>query len=116
MIFLFIIGALVVASIILLQDFLYGQGNKYISFILPTLLGGVSISTIYYFHYKKLILEKTKKESRYKKLFENTNNAVAIYRPIDNGNNFELIDINQKGIEIDNHDKDKVIGMKFTKL
>ena len=104
------------ALIIFLQDFLYGQGYKYISFILPTLLGGITISVIYCFHYKKLILEKTKKESRYKKLFENTNNAVAIYKPIENGNNFELIDINQKGIEIDNHNKDKVIGMKFTEL
>jgi len=111
MIFLFILGMLVVASIIILQEYLYGQGYKYISFILPTFLGGISISIIYCFHYKRLILEKTKKESRYKKLFENTNNAVAIYRPIENGNNFELIDINQKGVEIDNHDREKIIGM-----
>ena len=116
MIFLFILGMLVVASIIILQEYLYGQGYKYISFILPTFLGGISISIIYCFHYKRLILEKTKKESRYKKLFENTNNAVAIYRPIENGNNFELIDINQKGVEIDNHDREKIIGMKFTEL
>ena len=116
MMILFIIGVLVVLSIIYLQDFIYGQGYKYISFILPTILGGITISVIYCFHYKRLILEKTKKESRYKKLFNNTNNAVAIYRPIENGKNFKLIDINQKGIEIDNHDKEKVIGMKFTEL
>jgi diguanylate cyclase (GGDEF)-like protein/PAS domain S-box-containing protein len=115
-IILFITGGLIVSILLMFQEFLLGHTFKYLSLFLPILFGGISFSTIYYFYEKKTNHEKVIKENRYKKLFDNTNNAVAIYRPIENGNNFEVVDINQKAIEIDNHNKDEVIGMKFTEL
>ncbi len=115
-ILLFITGGLIVSILLIFQEFLLGHTFKYLSLFLPILLGGISFSTVYYCYEKKTNHEKVIKENRYKKLFDNTNNAVAIYKPIENGNNFEVVDINQKAIEIDNHNKDEVIGMKFTEL
>ncbi|MGM0446349.1 MAG: sensor domain-containing diguanylate cyclase [Bacillota bacterium] len=116
LILLFITGGLIASILLFLQELLLGHTFKYVSLFLPILLGGISFSVIYYFYEKQNKHEKSIKENRYKKLFNNTNNAVAIYKPIENGNNFEVVDINQKGIEIDNHNKEEVIGMKFTEL
>ncbi len=41
-------------------------------------------------------------EKRYRSLFDNMSNGVTVYRPIENGQDFVVIDVNNKGLEITN--------------
>ena len=49
-------------------------------------------------------------EARYRRLFENTKNAVAVYKSVDGGKDFILLDLNKAGEKIENIKKDKIIG------
>jgi PAS domain S-box-containing protein len=49
-------------------------------------------------------------EARYRELFENTKNAVAVYKAVNGGKDFILLDFNKAGEKIENIKKDKIIG------
>ncbi len=53
-------------------------------------------------------------EERYREMFENTFEGIAIYKATDNGSDFVFVDLNKQGAQIDNIDKQKVIGKKVT--
>ncbi|MCP3930491.1 MAG: PAS domain S-box protein [Bacteroidetes bacterium] len=55
-------------------------------------------------------------EERYKALFDNMNNGVAIYSAINNGEDFVFIDFNKAGELIDNIKKNELIGNRVTKM
>jgi PAS domain S-box-containing protein/putative nucleotidyltransferase with HDIG domain len=48
--------------------------------------------------------------NRFRQLFNNMSNGVAIYTPTNNGQDFILSDLNQAGEKIDNVSKKKVLG------
>ena len=49
-------------------------------------------------------------ETRYRGLFENVKNAVAVYKAVNGGKDFILLDLNKAGEKIENTKKDKIIG------
>lgn len=49
-------------------------------------------------------------ETMYRELFNNMSSGVAVYKAIDNGNNFVFVDINKAGQQIDKIDKEDLIG------
>ena len=49
-------------------------------------------------------------EQRYRKMFENMNSGVAIYRPIDEGQNFIFVELNKSAEKITNASKYELIG------
>lgn len=49
-------------------------------------------------------------ETMYRELFNNMSNGVAVYKAIDNGNNFIFVDINKAGQRIDKINKEDLIG------
>lgn len=53
---------------------------------------------------------------KYKKLFDNINSGVAVYEALNNGENFKFVDINKVGQEIDNLDKEEVIGKRIEEV
>jgi PAS domain S-box-containing protein len=55
-------------------------------------------------------------ENRYEGLFSNMSNGVAIYKGVDNGNNFEFIDINLAGQRLSKVNKHEIIGKKVTTI
>ncbi len=59
-------------------------------------------------HYLQRNLEKT--EYLYRAMFENMNDAVAIYKVIDNGDDFIFKDFNKAGEKIDNISKEDLLG------
>jgi len=62
--------------------------------------------------------EKTLKESeaRYKGIIKNAASCIAIYKPIDDGQNFIFVDFNPMAEKIDQISKKEVIGKKVTKV
>lgn len=55
-------------------------------------------------------------EERWKNLFNNSPNAVAIYKAVDNGNDFVFTDLNLTSQEIDKIDRDQVIGKRISEV
>jgi len=53
-------------------------------------------------------------EARFSELFNTMRSGVAIYRPVDDGQDFEIVDLNRGGEEIDNIRKEEVIGKRLT--
>jgi PAS domain S-box-containing protein len=51
-----------------------------------------------------------KAEARYRAIFENTLNGIAVYRVIDNGDDFEFLEFNNAAEKIDNIKRKDVIG------
>jgi PAS domain S-box-containing protein len=47
-------------------------------------------------------------------LFENVFNGIAVFEPVENGNDFVLVDLNQQGARIQNVERKKVIGKRIT--
>ncbi|TYB88798.1 MAG: PAS domain S-box protein [Kosmotoga sp.] len=65
------------------------------------------------FHMK----EKLKaSETKFRELFENMGNAVAVYEAVDEGNNFEFLDFNKAAEKIEKISKSDVIGKKVTEV
>jgi PAS domain S-box-containing protein len=50
------------------------------------------------------------KEIRYRNLFENMKDGVAIYRAVDNGQDFIFVDFNRAGERIENVSREELIG------
>jgi two-component system, cell cycle sensor histidine kinase and response regulator CckA len=55
-------------------------------------------------------------EERYRSLFDNMNNAVAVYTAEQDGEDFIFVDFNAAGEKIDNIDKKEVIGQSVLKM
>ncbi len=55
-------------------------------------------------------------QERWKNLFENSPNAIAIYKAVDNGNDFIFTDFNRVAQEIDAIDRDNVVGKRISEL
>ncbi|NLA74174.1 MAG: PAS domain S-box protein, partial [Deltaproteobacteria bacterium] len=53
---------------------------------------------------------------RYQGIFENTVNAIAIYRPLDSGKDFEYVDFNRAAEKIEKVKKDDIIGKRITEV
>jgi len=53
-------------------------------------------------------------EIRYRELFNNTNNCVAVYKPVENGNDFLFVDFNRAAELTDQISKEELIGKKVT--
>ena len=49
-------------------------------------------------------------------LFKNTQNAVAIYKAVNNGKNFVFVDLNLAAEKIEKFKKSKVIGKRVTEI
>ena len=66
---------------------------------------------------RKLAEEEIKEnEARYLALFNNINSAVSIYRAVDNGKDFVLVNINDAGRRINHIDNKEAIGKRLTEL
>lgn len=61
---------------------------------------------------QKLILN----EQKLKELFDRMSTCVAIYRALDNGNDFEFTDINKSAERVENISKDEIIGKRVTEV
>jgi PAS domain S-box-containing protein len=53
-------------------------------------------------------------EEQYRQLFENMSSGVAVYRPVDNGKNFVIVDFNIAAEKIENTKKKTIIGKRVT--
>src|SRR6056297_517281 len=56
------------------------------------------------------------KRQQYKNLFDNMNMAVAVYKPIKNGENFVFVDVNSRAEQIDKIKRKEIIGKKVTEV
>ena len=72
---------------------------------------------------KKEVEERTKTEAvlkeneeRYKGITQSTASCIAVYEPIDNGQNFRFIEINPMAEKVENITNDKVIGKTVTEV
>jgi two-component system cell cycle sensor histidine kinase/response regulator CckA len=59
---------------------------------------------------KKVENSLTENEARYRALFENISNGVAIYRAVDNGNDFVLVDFNKAAETISGLSRNEVVS------
>ena len=55
-------------------------------------------------------------EERYRGIVENSSNCVVVYKPIDEGNDFVIVDFNPAAERAENIAKQKVIGRKVTRV
>ncbi len=55
-------------------------------------------------------------QERYRGLFENMANGVAIYRAIDNGNDFVFVDVNRAGESIEGVRREDLLGKKLSRV
>lgn len=63
---------------------------------------------------KKIIEEKLQATSeRYNQLFNNMKDCIAVYKPVDDGKNFVLIEFNKAAEETENISRDKVFGKRI---
>ena len=70
---------------------------------------------------KEKVLKKTKKKlnrniERYQQLFENINNCVAVYKVVENGENFILVDFNKAAEKTEQIKREEIIGKKITEV
>ncbi|MBE9510604.1 MAG: PAS domain S-box protein [Bacteroidetes bacterium] len=63
---------------------------------------------------KKMIEEKFRATSeRYNQMFDNMKDCVAVYEPVDNGNDFIFIEFNKAAEKTEKISKDKLIGKRL---
>ncbi len=55
-----------------------------------------------------------KSEERFRSLFDNMSSGVAVYKPVDDGNDFVFVDYNKAAEEMDHRSKKNVLGKKVT--
>ncbi|MBN2780399.1 MAG: PAS domain S-box protein [Candidatus Marinimicrobia bacterium] len=55
-------------------------------------------------------------EARFRELFENMSTCVAVYRPLGNGDDFEIVGFNKAAEKIEKIDREKVLGKKVTEV
>ena len=109
----FIAGSFILSLLSIIQKKYSGYNILPKSFIVPILYGGLSSAVIYYLFNKQYQKHIQNKEQKYRKLVNNINSGVAIYKSVDNGKDFILLDINAKGQKINNINPDNIIGKSF---
>lgn len=66
---------------------------------------------------QKIIQDALKEsEKRYRELFENINSGVAVYKPVNGGQDFIFTDFNRAGERIDNEKRENLIGESVLKV
>lgn len=65
---------------------------------------------------KLLEIKLEASEKRYRELFENTFEGIAIYKAIEGGNDFVFLDFNRQSEKIVNIPKEQVIGRRVTEV
>lgn len=55
-------------------------------------------------------------EIKFRELFENISSGVAVYRPIDNGRDFEFVAVNKAAETIDQVCRDRIVGARLTEV
>ncbi len=65
---------------------------------------------------KKELSWELEYHQKYEKLFNNINSGVAVYKPINDGENFIFTDINKRGQTMDNLSKEEIINKKVTAI
>ncbi|MCF8369641.1 MAG: PAS domain S-box protein [Bacteroidales bacterium] len=55
-------------------------------------------------------------EEKFRQLFDKMKSGVAIYQAVDNGQNFSIVNINNKGLEITKYKHDEVVGQSVSKV
>lgn len=67
---------------------------------------------------EKQVVERTRqlreKELKYRQLFENMNNCVAVYRAVDDGDDFIFVDFNRAAELLEKKSRQEVIGKRLT--
>ncbi|MHA1168992.1 MAG: PAS domain S-box protein, partial [Candidatus Hodarchaeales archaeon] len=58
----------------------------------------------------------TTSEIKFQELFDNMSNGIAVYKAINDGEDFIFVDINKAGEKIDNLKKEDIIGKKLTEM
>jgi diguanylate cyclase (GGDEF)-like protein len=70
-----------------------------------------------YQNVEKLVIERTRelieKELSYRQLFENMNNCVAVYTPVDDGEDFIFVDFNHAAELLEKKSRQEVIGKRL---
>jgi signal transduction histidine kinase/ActR/RegA family two-component response regulator len=56
------------------------------------------------------------REALYRQLFDHGSNAIAVYRAVDEGQDFVFLDFNQAGEQIEHIRRDEIIGRKVTEV
>ncbi len=65
----------------------------------------------------KTMVQKCKEsEQRYRSLFDTMESGVAVYKAIDDGEDFEILDVNNFAEKIENVKKEDIIGKKLTSV
>jgi PAS domain S-box-containing protein len=65
---------------------------------------------------KKAQADLRESQERFQQLFDNMADGVAIYRAVDDGNDFIFVDINKHGQEHSKVDRDSVVGHPITEI
>ncbi len=55
-------------------------------------------------------------EARYRSMFENMNEGVAVYKALEGGNDFVVLDVNRAAEKIDHVRKEGIVGRSFSEL
>ena len=113
---MFILGGILLSFLWKMQELILGHQTPLSTYILPFFFGGISSIFVYYLYDLQNRKEIELRENRYKKLFNNIDNAVAIFKPINNGENFILIDVNLKAMSMEKRSKSEVMGKKFEEI
>ncbi len=62
------------------------------------------------------IEDLSKFKKRHKGIFENTGNAIAVYRAVEDGNDFVFVEINRAAEKVENVKKENLIGKRVTEV
>ncbi|MFW5976593.1 MAG: HD domain-containing phosphohydrolase [Bacillota bacterium] len=112
----FILGSVFLSIFFYIEEVLRNHPLTVISFLIPIIYGGFSSCLIYYYYQKNREKTLNIKENKYRKLFNNMKEGVAIYEPVDEGKNFKFLNINKAGLKIDDLKRENVIGKKVTEV
>src|SRR6056297_3066376 len=112
----FIMGGILLSFLWRIQELILNHDTSILTYILPFFFGGLTSIFVYYLYDHQNKKEIELKENRYKKLFNNIDNAVAIFKPINGGEKFRLIDVNLKAMAMEEKSKSEVIGKKFKEI
>ena len=84
--------------------------------VMISLIALVLLVFILHKSFNEIIGKLVDSETRFKSLFANMQNAVAIYKPTGDGRDFIIQNINQSAEKIEKVDRDVVIGKVFSKV
>ena len=85
------------------------------TFLMVCFIAGLLVSKFLTERYEKEAALKTSEE-RFRSLFENMYDGVAIYRPVDQGDDFVFVDINKSGRVLSKVEKERVVGKRVTEI